>query len=65
MQSRIDKLEILGNILGEACKLAQQLQLQHLPFLLEMAKLEFLKEVEADCNSQSGGRNTYLHQTAK
>ncbi len=48
MQSRIDKFEALGRALDEACKLAQQLYLEHLPFLLEMAKLEFFSEVETD-----------------
>lgn len=48
MKTRIDKLETLGRAIDQACRISQELELEHLPLLLEMAKLEYLNEVGAD-----------------
>jgi hypothetical protein len=65
MRSRIDKFESLSKTLDEACKLAQQLGLDHLPFLLEMAKLELFKEVEAALNGPSAQQPHRAHSSSR
>ncbi len=55
MKSRIEMLDVLGRAIEQASKLSKQLGLEHLPILLEMAKLEFLNEVGADLEMQKAG----------
>jgi len=54
MNTRIDKFEQLGAALEAAAKLTQELGLELLPMLLNMARLELLNELAADGNQPIG-----------
>jgi hypothetical protein len=55
MKSRVEKFEKLGMALELASKLSHELGLDHLPILLNMARLELLNELSADGGNQHVG----------
>lgn len=58
MQSRIDNLEILIRILDKARTLADGIGLKLLPFILDMARLEVLREVATEISNQRIDQHT-------
>jgi len=51
-RERLEKLESIDQAIGQAHCMAKELNLSFLPYLLEMSKLELLREIGVDLDQK-------------